>query len=162
MTKKKECDEALKAYGIASLAVLINGMTPDGNLFDGRTSTLAGPIGKNGAIESMGNITIDTKFRGLKYEYDANGRQTSVNLTNNTSVQTSVYDCGGQRVQTTANGVTRTMVYDIFGQDIADYSRGALERENIYRGGQLLLTEETSLVSPSGLAATPSSASVAP
>src|SRR5437588_1145990 len=53
MTKKKGCDEALKAYGIASLAALISGMTPNGNLFDGRTSTLTGPIGKNGATESM-------------------------------------------------------------------------------------------------------------
>jgi YD repeat-containing protein len=53
MTKKKGCDEALKAYGIASLAALISGMTPNGNMFDGRTSTLTGPIGKNGATESM-------------------------------------------------------------------------------------------------------------
>jgi len=45
-------------------------------------------------------------------------------------------------VQTSANGVTRTMVYDIFGQDVADYSSGMLERENIYRGGQLLATQE--------------------
>src|SRR6266700_429588 len=34
------------------------------------------------------------------------------------------------------------MVYDIFGQDVADYSSGMLERENIYRGGQLLATQE--------------------
>jgi YD repeat-containing protein len=53
MTKKRECDEALKAYGIPSLAALVNGMTPNGNVFDGRTSTLTGPIGKNGATESM-------------------------------------------------------------------------------------------------------------
>ena len=50
--KHKECDEALKAFGIPSLS-LINGMTPNGNLFDGRTSMLTGPIGKNGATESM-------------------------------------------------------------------------------------------------------------
>ena len=51
--KHKECDEALKAFGIPSLSALINGMTPNGNLFDGRTSMLTGPIGKNGATESM-------------------------------------------------------------------------------------------------------------
>jgi len=51
--KHKNCDEALKAYGIPSLAALINGMTANGNVFDGRTSTLTGPIGKNGATESM-------------------------------------------------------------------------------------------------------------
>jgi hypothetical protein len=53
MTKNKKCDEALKAYGIPSLAAVINGMTPNGNVFDGRTSTLTGPIGKNGATESV-------------------------------------------------------------------------------------------------------------
>src|SRR5437588_12743930 len=53
MTKSKKYDEALKAYGIPSLAAVINGMTPNGNLFDGRTSTLTGAIGKNGATESV-------------------------------------------------------------------------------------------------------------
>src|SRR5438552_19135331 len=57
------------------------------------------------------------------------------------------------------------MVYDIFGQDVADYtgSSGAtLERENIYRGGQLLATSETlNAAAPSGLAATPSSSNIA-
>jgi len=43
MTKDKKCDEALKADWIPSLAALINGMTANGNVFDGRTSTLTGP-----------------------------------------------------------------------------------------------------------------------
>ena len=51
--KHKECDEALKAFGIPSLNALINGMTANGNVFDGRTSTLTGQIGKNGAVESV-------------------------------------------------------------------------------------------------------------
>lgn len=51
--KHKECDEALKAFGIPSLNALINGMTANGHVFDGRTSTLTGPIGKNGAVESV-------------------------------------------------------------------------------------------------------------
>jgi hypothetical protein len=91
--------------------------------------------------DAGGNITQDTKFRNYKYEYDANNRQTAVKLADNTGVQGGVYDCGGQRVQTTANAVTRTMVYDVFGQDVADYSGSSLERENIYRGGQLLATQ---------------------
>jgi hypothetical protein len=91
--------------------------------------------------DAGGNITQDTKFRNYKYEYDANSRQTAVKLADNTGVQGAVYDCGGQRVQTTANAVTRTMVYDVFGQDVADYSGSSLERENIYRGGQLLATQ---------------------
>jgi RHS repeat-associated protein len=112
--------------------------------------------------DAGGNITTDTKFRGMNYSYDANGRQTFAERTDHTSAQTSVYDCAGQRVRTTANGVTRTMVYDIFGQNVADYAGsngGSLERENIYRGSQLLSVVEISASSasaPSGLAATPS------
>ena len=107
--------------------------------------------------DAAGNITIDTKFRGLKYEYDANGRQTAAKLLDNTTIQTSVYDCAGQRIQTTANGVTRTMIYDVFGQNVADYLGSSLERENIYRGGQLLATETAtpSAAAPTGLTASP-------
>ena len=93
--------------------------------------------------DAAGNITTDTKFRGMNYGYDANGRMTSAGTTDSTDSQTSVYDCAGQRVQTVANGVTRTMVYDIFGQLVADYLGSNLERENIYRGGQLLAVYET-------------------
>src|SRR6266576_785948 len=97
------------------------------------------------SYDYAGNITQDLKFRNLKYEYDANGRQSAVKQIDNTGVQTSVYDCAGQRVQTTEGGTVRTMVYDVFGQNIADYvgtSGSTLERENIYRGGQLLATAE--------------------
>lgn len=115
--------------------------------------------------DAAGNITVDTKFRNLKYEYDANGRQNAVKLPDSTSVQTSVYDCAGQRVQTTEGSFVRKMIYDIFGQNVADYlgSSGAtLERENIYRGGQLLATNESlSAGAPSALAATPSSSNLA-
>jgi len=67
-------------------------------------------------------------------------------------------------VQTSADGVTRTMVYDVFGQNVADYtgSGGAtLERENIYRGGQLLATETPLTSAPSGLATNPSTSNIA-
>jgi RHS repeat-associated protein len=118
--------------------------------------------------DAAGNITSDTKFRGMNYSYDANGRQTFAERTDHTSSQTSIYDCAGRRVRTSANGVTRTMVYDIFGQDVADYtgsSGSSLERENIYRGGQLLSVLEASASSaapPAGLSAVPSgSASIA-
>jgi len=94
------------------------------------------------SYDNAGNITTDYKFRGMNYGYDANGRMTSASSTYNDAYQTSVYDCAGQRVQTVANGGTRTMVYDIFGQLAADYSGSTLERENIYRGGQLLAVYE--------------------
>jgi YD repeat-containing protein len=97
--------------------------------------------------DAAGNITTDLKFRSpnATYAYDANGRQTSA--TNGTWTETQVYDSVGQRVQTTVGSTTRTMVYDISGQSIADYtgSTGSnLERENIYRGGQLLASYEAS------------------
>jgi RHS repeat-associated protein len=101
----------------------------------------------------------------MNCRYDANGRMTFAEQTDHTNQQSSVYDCGGQRVQTTEGSVVRTMVYDIFGQNVADYlgSSGAtLERENIYRGGQLLATDESlSAGAPSALTATPSSSNVA-
>src|SRR5260370_23090682 len=95
--------------------------------------------------DAAGNIIEETKFRGMNYQYDANGRQTFSYRTDGTDGASSVYDCGGQRVQASANGVTRTMVYDVFGQLVADYlsSGSTLERENIYRGGQLLAVYET-------------------
>ena len=99
--------------------------------------------------DAAGNITTDSKFRGLTYAYDANGRQSSA--TNGSWTESQTYDSVGQRVLTSfANGSTttyRTMVYDIFGQDVADYTGsagGTLERENIYRGGQLLAIYEPS------------------
>ena len=113
------------------------------------------------SYDAAGNITSDAKFRGMNYSYDANGRMTSTVRQDGTSAQSSVYDCAGQRVRTSANGVTRTTVYDIFGQIVADYtgaSGSVLERENIYRGGQLLSVIESgasSAAAPSGLSATP-------
>lgn len=97
--------------------------------------------------DAAGNITTDSKFRSLSYAYDANGMQTSASQSGLS--ESATYDSAGQRVQTsvTTTGTTyRTMVYDIFGQDVADYSGstgGTLERENIYRGGQLLATYES-------------------
>jgi RHS repeat-associated protein len=112
--------------------------------------------------DEAGNVTSDTKFRNLKYEYDANGRQKTVKLLNDTLVQTSIYDCTGMRVQTTASGVSRIMVYDILGHQVGDYLGASAERENIYRGKQVLAVIETPLASPptSLAAATSGSSSI--
>jgi len=107
-------------------------------------STGATPI----TYDATGNITQDFKFRidpqgdGMNYTYDANGRQITAAGTDEIGTQDSLYDCVGQRVQTSGNHVTRQMVYDIFGQLVADYKGGSLERENIYRGGQVLAVYE--------------------
>ena len=98
--------------------------------------------------DAAGNITQDKKFRidpqgdGMNYTYDANGRQLTAAGTDEIGTQDSLYDCMGQRVQTSGNNITRQMVYDIFGQLVADYKNGSLERENIYRGGQVLAVYE--------------------
>ena len=92
--------------------------------------------------DAAGNITQDAKFRFLNYTYDAEGRQVSVAAIDSDLSQTSVYDCVGQRVQTTSFNTTRTMVYDIFGQLVADYNGTSMEKENIYRGGHILAVYE--------------------
>lgn len=62
--------------------------------------------------------------------------------------QTAVYDALGQRVQTSASGAARQMVYDAFGQIVAEYGGGSLRRENVYRGGQLLASQEFNMSAP--------------
>jgi RHS repeat-associated protein len=111
------------------------------------------------SYDEAGNILTDAKFRALKYTYDANGRQNTVKALDDTPLQSSVYDSAGQRIQTTAGSVTRTMVYDVFGQDVAEYLGASLDRENIYRGGQLFATEAgtPSAAAPSSLATTTNS-----
>lgn len=109
-------------------------------------STSTNRFVSNVSYDNAGNVTQDNKFRGLSYTYDANGRMTVADSVNNDGYQTSIYDCAGKRVQTTSNAGTRTMVYDFFGQTVAEYSGtsgSTLERENIYRGGQLLAVYET-------------------
>ncbi len=112
---------------------------PASNRFISNGST---PVGYDNNAAGAGNITSDAKFRGSSYGYDATNRQVSA--TAGSVTQTSVYDAAGQRVQTKENGVTRTRVYDVFGQNVADYlgaSGETLERENIFRGGQLLASQ---------------------
>jgi hypothetical protein len=140
--------------GLGAISASDYDTSPNRNRF---TSSVA-------TYDAAGNITEDLKFRSLKYAYDANGRQKEVKLLDNTSIQTSVYDCTGQRVQTAAGSVTRTMIYDIFGQQVADYlgaTTTILERENIYRGGQLVATDDTpSVAAPSGLTGSLSSGNI--
>jgi hypothetical protein len=59
--KHKECDEALKAFGIPSLNALLSAMNPNQNVFDGRKSTLTGPIGEKGATQSVTDFFKENK-----------------------------------------------------------------------------------------------------
>jgi hypothetical protein len=122
-------------FGVPFTTVVSGDINANTNRFISTGST---PI----SYDAAGNITQDAKFRFLNYSYDATGRQTATTAINSDLSQTASYDCVGQRVQTTANGVTRTMVYDVFGKLVADYNGTSLERENIYRDGQLLVVYE--------------------
>ena len=121
--------------GVGFTEVLSSEISSDTNRFTSGGSTPT-------TYDATGNITQDAKFRFMNYSYDANGRQVSTTATDSDFSQTSVYDAGGQRVQTTSFGTTRTMVYDIFGQLVADYDATTLQREKIYRAGQLLAIYE--------------------
>ena len=118
-------------FGVPFTSVASSDITATTNRFITTGST---PV----TYDASGNITQDAKFRFMNYTYDANGRQVSAAATNSDLSQTSVYDCVGQRVQTSSLGTTRTMVYDLGGQLVADYDGTTLQRENIYRAGQLL------------------------
>lgn len=71
--------------------------------------------------DDAGNMTIDGKFRSLKYFYDANGRMYRTSSMDNINQSNSVYDASGQRVATQINGVWKFFVYDTFGKMIAEY-----------------------------------------
>jgi len=123
--------------GVGYTPVISSDITASSNRFITSGST---PV----TYDAAGNITQDAKFRNLNYTYDAEGRQISVAAMDSDLSQTSIYDCAGQRVQTTSFNSTRTMVYDIFGKLVADYNGTSMERENIYRGGQVLAVYEAS------------------
>jgi RHS repeat-associated protein len=128
-------------FSVPFTPVVSTDITASSNRF---ISTGATPI----TYDAAGNITQDKKFRldpqadGMNYTYDANGRQITAAGTDEIGTQNSVYDGAGQRVQTSGNNVTRQSVYDVFGQLVADYKGGSLERENIYRKGQVLAVYE--------------------
>jgi len=128
-------------YNVAFTQVQASDFNADRNRFVETGSTAT-------TYDAAGNITTDRKFRDLNYSYDANGRMLAAEHTDHTNHQDSVYDCGGQRVQTTLDGATRLVVYDLFGENIVEYMNGVLERENIYRGGQLLAISEPGTSAP--------------
>jgi RHS repeat-associated protein len=98
--------------------------------------------------DSAGQSLSDSKFRGLQYQYNPEGRMIwSANL-DGTNPATSVYDGLGQRIQTVQAGVTKSYFYDINGSVVAEYeatggtSYGALKRLNVCAAGRLLAVDE--------------------
>src|SRR6266404_6837876 len=63
--------------------------------------------------DDAGNVTVDSKFRDLQFQYDANNRQKQSANVDGTGAVVSVYDAGGQRVATLVNNsLTNVLVYD--------------------------------------------------
>lgn len=73
--------------------------------------------------DDAGNITVDSKFRNLQFQYDANNRQKQSANVDGTGAVVSVYDAGGQRVATqVAGSLTKMLVYDATGKLVAEYN----------------------------------------
>jgi YD repeat-containing protein len=79
----------------------------------------------NTTYDDAGNVTIDAKFRNLKYFYDANGRMFKTTDANNTNEADSVYDALGQRVAQKISGVWTNQVYDAGGKLVAEYGQSS-------------------------------------
>jgi len=75
----------------------------------------------NAEYDYTGNITTDQKFRGMQYEYDANGRMKRAFNVGGGGETTAIYDGLGQRIQSTSSEGTTNLVYDAFGQLVAEY-----------------------------------------
>jgi RHS repeat-associated protein len=70
--------------------------------------------------DDAGNITVDSRFRNLSLQYDANNRQKQ--SSDGTTTAVSVYDAAGQRVATQIGGaLTNILVYDAGGKLLAEY-----------------------------------------
>ncbi len=96
----------------------------------------------NMGYDAAGNVTTDGKYRYQLYDYDANHRliQTSRPDSSRTS---AVYDGAGQRVQTTIErNEYHHYVYDALGRVIAEYGSDGWVRDRIYRGGEMIATDE--------------------
>lgn len=73
--------------------------------------------------DDAGNVTVDSKFRNRKFEYDANNRQKQSKNLDNSGAVDSVFDATGQRVGTQAGGaLTSVIVYDVNGKLLAEYN----------------------------------------
>ena len=76
--------------------------------------------------DDAGNVTVDSKFRNLQFQYDANNRQKQSANIDGTGTVVSVYDAGGQRVATQVNNsLTNVLVYDATGKLLAEYGSPA-------------------------------------
>jgi RHS repeat-associated protein len=98
------------------------------NLFDpkwveaGQIDQTTNRFNSGVTYDDAGNITVDSKFRNLQFQYDANNRQKESKRLDNSGAVVSVCDAGGQRVATQVNNtLTNILVYDAGGKLVAEY-----------------------------------------
>ena len=95
------------------------------------------------AYDAAGNVTSDGKFRYQTYTYDANNRLRETRRADAVSTTSAVYDGVGQRVQTSIEGTeSHDYVYDAMGRVIAEYGSDGWTRDRIYRGGEMIASDE--------------------
>lgn len=121
-------------YGLNYLAVEQGDVDPVTNRLRFATNNLE--------YDAAGNVKTDPRFRLLRYEYDANGRMRRTTNVDGGAESTAVYDGLGQMVASTAGGETHYFIYDAAGQIIAEYGPAGWERDRVYRGAELLATDE--------------------
>jgi RHS repeat-associated protein len=121
-------------YGLNYLAVEQGDVSATTNRFQFATNNMQ--------YDAAGNVTSDPRFRLLNYQYDGDGRMKRTTSLDGSGETTAVYDGVGQRVSQTAQGETHYFVYDVAGQVIAEYGPNGWERDRVYRGGELLATDE--------------------
>ena len=89
----------------------------------GQISQITNRFNSGITYDDAGNILVDSKFRNLAFQYDANNRQKQSLNADGTGVPVvSVYDAGGQRVAIQIGGtLTNVLVYDASGKLVAEY-----------------------------------------
>jgi RHS repeat-associated protein len=92
----------------------------------GQISQTTNRFNSSVTYDDAGNITVDSKFRNLQFQYDANNRQKQSSNLDTSGAVVSVYDAGGQRVATQIGGaLTNVLVYDASGKLVAEYGSSA-------------------------------------
>jgi hypothetical protein len=71
----------------------------------GQISPTTNGLNSGVTYNDAGNITVDSKFRNLQFQYDANNRQKQSSLADGCGAVVSVSDAGGLRVATQVGGV---------------------------------------------------------
>ncbi|HEX3253496.1 MAG TPA: DUF2341 domain-containing protein, partial [Pyrinomonadaceae bacterium] len=113
--------------------------------------------GQPGAMsyDAAGNLTNDTYTGAGSRTYDAENKIVSAWGGNN-QAQLYGYDSNGQRIKRTVDGVTTWQIYGLGGELLAEYSANGPaanpQKEYGYRNGQLLVTLDAPVPSPSGYA----------